>query len=130
MKKGDTFAYDFPVTEKVYSGFCGIFNDRNPLHTDKSYARGKGFDDVVMHGNILNGFISFFVGECLPVKNVVLHSQVIRYHNPFYLNETLRLDVEIANVSESVRCVEFNFVFTKKDKTKVARGTFQIGLMP
>jgi acyl dehydratase len=43
------------------------------LHIDDDYARSKGFKQKVMHGNILCGFLSRFVGELLPVK---------KYHNP------------------------------------------------
>ena len=89
FKEGDKFKKQFMVTKKTHSGFIALFKDRNPLHTDGAYARKKGFRGQVMHGNILGGFISYVVGECLPNKNVVINSQSINYRKPVYLNEKL-----------------------------------------
>jgi len=69
MQQGDIYTHAFTVTPGVYDGFIQTFGDRNPLHTDGAFAVSKGFKGPVMHGNILNGFLSFFVGECLPLKN-------------------------------------------------------------
>eukprot|EP01037_Dinobryon_pediforme_P008328 gene8328-8414_t len=55
------FKQNFQVTDTVYSGFILTFGDKNPLHTDETFAQEKGFKGRVMHGNILNGFISYFV---------------------------------------------------------------------
>jgi 3-hydroxybutyryl-CoA dehydratase len=129
MKKGDKFTRDFVISEKTYTGFCETFNDRNPLHVDKAFAQKRGFKDIVMHGNILNGFISFFVGECLPVKHVILQSQGIKYHNPFYLNDKIKFEAEIVDVFESVGMADFKFIFSKQDGLKVAKGMFQVGLI-
>ena len=88
MKEGDIFLEEFSVAEKVYHGFIETFNDKNPLHTDVSFAQSKGYKGRVMFGNILNGFLSYFVGECLPIKNVIIHSQDIKYKKPFSNNFT------------------------------------------
>jgi len=74
MQKGDSFQFRYCVTAAVRDGFLALFEDRNPLHTDKAFAREKGFREEVMYGNILNGFISHFVGELLPVKNIIIHA--------------------------------------------------------
>ena len=62
MKQGDTFTNSFVISEQIYNKFVELFGDRNPLHTDASFAVSQGFRDKVMHGNILNGFLSFFIG--------------------------------------------------------------------
>jgi len=129
MEKGDTFHHRFDVTENVYCGFILLFEDRNPLHCDESFAMQKGFKHVVVHGNILNGFLSHFIGECLPLKNVIIHSQEIRYHAPVYLNEVLDFHAVVSNTSESVNAVEFKYYFENQAKAKVARGKIQIGII-
>ena len=68
MIKGQEFSHTFQVTESVYRGFIEIFKDKNPLHTDEAFARSKNFQGKVMHGNILNGFLSYFIGECLHIR--------------------------------------------------------------
>jgi 3-hydroxybutyryl-CoA dehydratase len=126
---GDRFEEKFSVTNAVYDGFISVFHDRNVLHTDESFAISRGFKGRVMHGNILNGFLSFFIGECLPVKEVIIHSQEIQYKNAVYLNDELFFDAEVTGVFESVGAAEFKFSF-KNDAGKVlAKGKFQIGLL-
>jgi 3-hydroxybutyryl-CoA dehydratase len=129
MKEGDRFSCTFVVSREVYEGFMEVFGDRNPLHTDAGYARSKGFGSEVMHGNILNGFISHFVGERLPTKDVVIHSQEIKYYLPVYLNDRLELHAEVRNVSDAVKVVEMEFRFCNEAGSKVARGKVQIGIL-
>lgn len=129
MKKDDTFTHNFFVTEEIYNKFIELFGDRNPLHTDKAFSMSKGFSDKVMHGNILNGFLSFFIGECLPDKNIIIHSQQITYSNPVYMNDKLRFFAKVEEIHESVNAIEFKFYFENQDNLKVAKGKFQIGLL-
>ena len=129
MQSGDVFKQTFLITDDIYQGFILLFNDRNILHTDEAYAQQKGFKRKVMHGNILMGFLSYFVGECLPVKNVIIHAQEIRFVKPVYQNDSLRLEAEISNVFESVNTLEFKFFFQNQENVKVAKGTFQVGLI-
>ena len=126
--KGTKFLRKYIITEMVYNGFISVFGDRNPLHVDDDFARGKGFKSRVMHGNILNGFISHFVGECLPLKDVIIHSQEIKYYNPVYLNDILQLSVEVEDYFESVNTVEMQFYFHNQDSLKIAKGKLSIGL--
>ena len=89
----------------------------------------KGFKGKVMHGNILNGFISYFIGECLPLKNVIIHSQEIQYKKAVYLDDELFFEAVVCGVHESVSAVEFKFSFRNKDLEIVSKGKFQIGLI-
>jgi 3-hydroxybutyryl-CoA dehydratase len=129
MQKGDKFTVTFKVDDAVYSGFKALFKDLNPLHTDADFAKQKGFKDRVMHGNILGGFLSYFIGECLPTKDVVIHSQEIKYLNPIYLGDELFLTANVEDVFESVNVVEFKFIFENQDRQKVAKGRINIGLL-
>lgn len=129
MQLNDKFQIDFTVTDHIYKGFIELFKDKNCLHVDKNFAASKGFDDVVMHGNILNGFLSYFIGECLPYKNVIIHSQEIQYSKPVYLGDSLQLIAEVTDVIASVNVFIFKFYFINKKQTKVAKGKVQIGVL-
>jgi acyl dehydratase len=113
----------------VYHGFIALFGDNNPLHTDEAFALGKKFKGRVMHGNILNGFLSHFVGECLPIKDVIIHSQQIQFRNPVYLNDELTLDVVVKDLFESVKAVELKFEFKNTSGLIVAQGKLQLGII-
>jgi acyl dehydratase len=129
MVQGQQFRQSFRVTDQVYKGFIQISGDHNPLHTDEAFAQSKGFRGRVMHGNILNCFVSFFIGECLPVKNVIIHAQSIKYSLPVYLNDEVEFVAEIEGFYESVQTYEFKFYFKNADGKKVAKGDVQIGLI-
>ncbi len=129
MKKGDRFEQTYTVTDGVYRGFMELFGDRNPMHIDEDFAKRNGFGGRVMYGNILNGFISHFIGECLPIKNVVLISQDIAYSKPVYLNDALSFRAEVEDVHESVGIAEFKYTFANREGTKVAKGKIQIRIL-
>jgi 3-hydroxybutyryl-CoA dehydratase len=130
LEPGKEFVHDFEVSPEIYSGFISTFNDRNPMHTDEKYAILKGFSGKLMHGNILNGFLSYFIGELLPVKNVLIISQSIRFNNPIYLEEKLVFKAKIECITESVNVVEFKFSFFSPAAQKIAsKGKIQIQLL-
>jgi 3-hydroxybutyryl-CoA dehydratase len=129
FNKGDKFRQSYEVNPVIYQGFIDLFGDRNALHIDENYARDKGFKSKVIHGNILNGFISHFVGECLPIKNVIIYSQKISYFKPVYLYDILGLNVEVIDYHESVRTAELLFYFANPEEIKVAKGKILIGLL-
>ena len=129
FKPKEKFNLKFVVSNEIQDNFIQNFKDRNPLHTNEAFAKLKGFKGRVMHGNILNGFLSYFIGECLPVKNVIIHSQEIQFKLPVYLDDELDFEAEVSGVYESVNSVEFKFNFKNAEKKTVARGKIQIGLL-
>ncbi len=128
MIVGQEFVFDFHISEKIYSGFIDTFDDRNSLHVSDEYAQGKGFPSKVMHGNILCGFLSRFVGELLPARNTVIHSIAINFRNPCHLGDTVTLKVRIVDFHESVSVFVMKFSFMSVNKT-AASGNLQIGLL-
>ncbi len=124
--------HDYEVGEQVYKAFRLCSGDENPLHVDKDYALSKGFAGPVMYGNLLNAFVSHFVGVLLPCDEIVLHSQDISYHAPVYLNDSLHFEARCDSVSEAVQAIVYRFKFTRQDGDKrrlIARGHVQIGML-
>ena len=122
------FKAKFLISPDIYNGFMNTFNDKNSLHINDSYAKSKGFDEKVMHGNILCGFLSTFVGELLPSKNTIIHKISIDFLKPCYLNDEINLDAEIVETYESVSTCIIDFKFSNT-RHIVAKGTLQIGLI-
>ncbi len=129
VNKGEKKSLTFIVTENIYNGFIDIFNDKNPLHTSLEFAVSKGYNDRVMHGNILSGFLSYFIGETLPTQNVIIHNQYISFNNPVYLNDKLEFEAIVDEVYDSVNAVKFKFFFRNTSGKNVAKGFIQIGLI-
>jgi 3-hydroxybutyryl-CoA dehydratase len=128
INAGDIFLVDFTVTPKVYNGFTDVFGDRHPLHTNSNYAMNRGFRDKVMHGNILNGFLSYFIGECWPEQEIMILSQEIKYKRPVYLGNKLILEAVVVDIHHSVNLTEISCKFRNKvDGKIVASAKINIG---
>ena len=125
-------SHTYQVTQEVYNSFQQCSGDYNPLHTDPAFAGSKGFASVVMYGNILNAFVSHFVGMLLPVREVMIQSQDICYQKPVYLNDEIILESSIDTISEAVNIIQYKLKFVRiKDgkREAVAKGHVQIGLL-
>lgn len=129
LKKGQEFREVYNLSAAIHVQFMDCFGDRHPLHTNDQFARDHGFKKEIMHGNILNGFLSHFVGERLPVKNVMLYSQSIQYRKPVYVDEVLNFEARVEELFESVQAVDFKFSFKNAANVVVANGKFQIGIL-
>lgn len=124
--------HTYKVTPDVYYNFQCCSNDLNPLHTDMEYVSSKGFPGLVMYGNILNAFVSHFVGMLLPSREVMIQSQDISFHKPVFLNDEILLEAGIDAVSEAVNIVRYKFKFRRIGDGKqelVAKGHVQVGLL-
>ena len=125
-------SHTYQVTQEVYNSFQQCSGDYNPLHTDPAFAGSKGFASVVMYGNILNAFVSHFVGMLLPVREVMIQSQDICYQKPVYLNDEIILESSIDTISEAVNIIQYKLKFIRMKDGKreaVAKGHVQIGLL-
>ena len=125
-------SHTYQVTPEIYKAFQLCSQDMNPLHTDITFAKESGFDGCVMYGNILNAFISHFVGMCLPTPHVMIQSQDISFHKPVFLHDEITLQASIDTVSEAVNIINYKFKFYKKTdagRQMVAKGHVQIGLL-
>ena len=123
--------HTYTVSSEVYYNFQRCSNDLNPLHTDMDFAKRKGFRSCVMYGNILNAFVSHFVGMLLPLKEVMILSQDISYHLPVYMNDEVVLESKIDTVSEAVNAISYKLRFYRMGEKRelVAKGHVQIGLL-
>ena len=70
-----------------------------------------------------------FVGELLPFKNVIIHSQDIKFSRPVYLDNTVVLSAEVVEVVESVQAYVFKYQFKNQSEACVAKGKIQIGVI-
>ena len=111
----------FIVTKNVYDAFQACSKDMNPMHVSDEYAQRRGYDQRIMYGNILNAYVSFFVGMMLPTQSVIILSQEIAYHKPVYMNDELEFRAELTNFSEAVGVAEFKYKFLKANKP-IAKG--------
>jgi 3-hydroxybutyryl-CoA dehydratase len=116
---------EYQVTDDLYRGFLSLFDDRSPIHVDEAVAREQGFAGRVMHGAMLNGFLSHFVGMELPGARSILLSADLRYAKPVYLGDRVTLTGEISQRVDSQHVVVLTVVMRARDEV-VARGRVQV----
>jgi 3-hydroxybutyryl-CoA dehydratase len=126
---GNGVIYHYKVDNEVYVSFQNCSKDQNPLHTQLDFARAKGFDKCVMYGNILNCFVSHFVGMLLPTSDVIIHSQDIKFKRPVFMDDELLFTAKIDSIYEQINTIEFSFTFKNATNNAVAKGHVQIGLI-
>ena len=128
VKEGAKFVHEFKITKNITDLFIEVSQDRNPLHVDNDFSISKGFKNKVAHGNIQNCFLSYFVGEIFPIKEVMILSQTIKFKNPVYENDILSFESKIVNFIESVKVYEFKFKFINSIHT-VSQGSLMIKII-
>lgn len=130
--KSAKIEYTYKITPDVYYSFQRCSNDYNPLHTDESFAGTKGFGGRVMYGNILNTFISHFVGMLLPTRDVMILTQDINFRKPLFMNDEVHLESSIEEVSDAAGYVLYKLKFKRLGGAKnelVASGHVRVGLI-
>lgn len=133
VTKSQSLEATYRVTPDSYYSFQRISNDYNPLHTDVSFAQQKGFPDRVMYGNILNAFVSHFVGMVIPSREVMIQTQDIQFRKPVYMGDEILLKATPEDVSEAVEIINFKLKFYRPAEKKpelIATGHVQIGMLP
>jgi 3-hydroxybutyryl-CoA dehydratase len=131
LEVGQTFERDYAVTRQVYEDFLKLFGDASPLHVDADYARACDFPDVLMHGAILNGFISNFVGMHFPGGRGMELSVDIRFLKPVWVEDVIRVQGKLAQKLDSHQVVVVHLSLTNKATGEaVASAKVQLKMMP
>ena len=129
LKLSHKASHAYQVSASVYADFLHAFKDTSPIHVDDALARDRGFEGKIMHGTILNGFISHFIGVHFPGKNSLLQSVNIQYKSPTFLNDKIQIEGVITQKIDSVKVIVLELVLTNLSKNKVAaKAKVQVGL--
>lgn len=129
IAEGYELAQPYKIDGAAYDALVSVFGDRSPIHTDEEYAKASGFADRVMHGAILNGFLSHFVGMKFPGKRALLMSVNLNYQRPTYLGDELLLSARVSQKVETghVLVLQVKFI-DKMTQAIVASGRVQISV--
>ena len=127
IEEGSEHTQEYTISEAVYRSFLQGFDDRSPIHVDDEYARARGFHQRVMHGAILNGFVSHFVGMRFPGRRALLMSVDLRYARPCYLEDRIRVRATVAQKVDSQSVIVLKLELENLTRGEVvARGVAQV----
>lgn len=124
---GERHARDYPITPETYQHFLAAFGDHSPVHVDEAFARSRGFDGRVMHGAILNGFVSHFVGMYFPGRFSLLLAVDMRFSNPSYLGDVVHLEAVVSQKMDARNIIVLDVTLTNTTRNWLAaRGRIQV----
>jgi 3-hydroxybutyryl-CoA dehydratase len=122
---GARMGFRFVVTEAEMAIFAALSGDWSPIHTDDSYAKGWGFDGVLVYGGLMMAKVSRLVGMELPIPHCFENGVKLDFRGPLYVGEEAELAGEITHVSEAVRSVTIKLRIASGDRL-VATGAAQM----
>jgi len=124
---GERHQRDYVITVETRRNFLLAFEDHSPVHVDEAFARSQGFEGCVMHGAILNGFTSNFVGMYFPGRFSLLLTVDLRFSNVSYLNDSIRIEAIVSQKMDARRVVVLDLAFSNLTRNwTAARGRAQV----
>ena len=124
---GMTAAHDYVIAPEVYEQFLAVFKDYSPVHVDEAFAKSRGFSGKVIHGSLLNGFVSHFVGMRFPGRFSLLLSVDLRFSNPSYLGDSINLAVEVVQKMDAHNIIILDAKLSNTTRNCLAaRGRIQV----
>ena len=128
--KGQKKDFKYCFNELIFDCFLKSYQDNNPLHVDDRYARLSHFKGKVMHGAILNGFLSHFVGVVFPGKFSLLHSVDIQYKGPNYMGDEITVEASVRQKVDSLKVVLLDVKILNLTSSEIsATAKIQVGLL-
>ena len=122
---GAEFHHPYTVSAEVYQQFTALFGDVSPLHVDDVTARSCGFSERLVHGAVLNGFISNFIGMHFPGRRSLELEVAIEYCKPTYVGDKLLLRATVKERLEALAVATLKFTFSRGSDV-VARGKVRV----
>jgi len=119
--------HDYVITPEVYRGFLDTFHDQSPVHVDEAFAKAQGFPGRVMHGTILNGFVSHFIGVYFPGRFSLLLSVDLRFSNPSYLGDLIHIEMVVSQKLDARNIIVLDATLSNTTRNCLAaRGRIQV----
>ena len=129
MKKftiGKNYTISFNVDKNLIDDFTNFSQDFNPIHLQTDVARRFGYPKPVAHGAILICKISQLIGMKIPGSGAVWLSQEIKWTNPVFLDDHIKVIVEIKSFSAGTRVLELQTTAINQNNVIVMDGMAKV----
>ena len=128
IKIGDTESFLYEIDENKMKLFREISGDENPLHNDIEFAKGKGYSEKVVYGQLTAAALSSLAGMYLPGELSVIHTVETNFLKPVFLSKCpLKVVGTVREKDERFRTVTLKYEMFDTDGTKVCKGKMRIG---
>jgi len=100
IKINDSYSRSFQITSQIIEGFAKVTGDNNPVHLNEDYAGKTIFKARIAHGFLIGSFISAVLGNDFPGNGTIYVSQSMKFLKPVYIGDTIRVKLEVINITE------------------------------
>ena len=130
LKIGMTEEFCVKITEEMQDNFRQITGDINPMHSDKKFAKQRGFSDKLVFGMLTASFFSKLVGVYLPGKNCLFQEcKDIRFHSPVFVGNELTVKGEITEIDERFGRIVIKATIHNQENKKVCSAKLMVGVL-
>jgi 3-hydroxybutyryl-CoA dehydratase len=124
---GQTRTYHQLVDDALVRGYADLTGDHNKIHVDDVFAKKTKFGRRIAHGGIMFGMISKVLGGEMPGLGTVYLSQLVNFHAPVFINDTVTLVATITALLPK-HVAKINTIMTKQTGEVVVDGVCTVKL--
>jgi len=128
LEEGAEFRRQVCVLKSQVDQFASVSGDTNPLHMSGAAARRMGYQDRVVHGALLGGYVSGLIGTLLPTKDIVMHSMSLSCRKPAYIGDDLTILARVVQRSKAAGAAILKIELRRAEEL-LAKGKVQIGII-
>ena len=122
LQIGQKAWFEKTIGEADIGLFCGISGDINPVHVSNIAAENSIFGKRVAHGILVAGLTSAVLGMQLPGPGTIYLGQELRFVAPVYIGDTVRAEVEVAEINKQKKIVRLKTTSKNQDGKVVIEG--------
>ena len=126
---GLTESFTVTVTAEMMEKFRDITGDVNPMHTDPSFAKERGYEREIAYGMLTSSFLSTLAGVYLPGRNSLIRSVEVKFPKPVMVGDELTVSGEVTDVNDEGHFFDMKIAIRNQRGEKVCRGKMQIGVL-
>ncbi len=86
VEVNQTYSHEFQFSQDEVSRFAEVTGDKNPVHTDASYAAKTMFKRPIMHGMLSASLFSKVFGTLFPGEGTIYLKQSLNFLKPMYVD--------------------------------------------
>jgi 3-hydroxybutyryl-CoA dehydratase len=124
---GQSCTYHQLVDDKLVRAYADLTGDHNKIHLDDVFAKKTKFGQRIAHGGIMFGMISKVLGGQMPGLGTVYLSQLVNFHAPVFINDTVTLVCSISALLPK-HVAKINTIMTKQTGEVVVEGVCTVKL--
>ncbi len=124
---GQTCTYHQLVDDALVRGYADLTGDHNKIHVDDVFAKKTKFGKRIAHGGIMFGMISKVLGGQMPGLGTVYLSQLVNFHAPVFINDTVTLVCTISTLLPK-HVAKITTIMTKQTGEVVVDGVCTVKL--